>query len=263
MRKILFFAIALVASALVFTACEGNGEVNPTDVKASDYIGQKWRTAASYENGTLSHLPHALVNVISDKQVVLNGLDTTSFTIKDGVLTLRLGDEDQEFKIKSADKETAVLTTKMRESDFEIHMALIPKSNGDKKTVNAENIAGTWTWDWIETTSTIYLAANDSWTTYYSATTSPGIETWEFKADGTLIKRNTLDAVWGTEPQVTWWALENTRIAIGDDSVQPSPIPDSYWYDITELTSNVFYLNVHQEWQGGASVTSTYYLSKK
>jgi hypothetical protein len=31
MKKILFFAIALVASALTFTACNGNDPVNPSE----------------------------------------------------------------------------------------------------------------------------------------------------------------------------------------------------------------------------------------
>ena len=59
MKKVLFFTIALVVSALAFVACNGNKgnepesqTVDPKDVTVKDLIGE-WRVDSTYFNNEI------------------------------------------------------------------------------------------------------------------------------------------------------------------------------------------------------------------
>ena len=86
MKKILFFAFALVAGALAFTSCEGNknNPDNPQEqeIKPADLIGSMWRADSVFVNGEKSPGPHFIVDVISMEKAILNG-DTVSYRFED------------------------------------------------------------------------------------------------------------------------------------------------------------------------------------
>ena len=64
MKKILFFAITLVASALTFTACENNGN-DPANVTPAMLAGTTWRVDSSYVEGKLDFMPHLVIDVLN------------------------------------------------------------------------------------------------------------------------------------------------------------------------------------------------------
>lgn len=250
MKKVFLFAALIAAMTFAFTACDnGNTTVDPSNY---NYAGQKWRVDSCKMQGQLERGPHALIDIRSDKDVILNGRDTTTYHFESGKLIVFDNTEQpMELTIKKAEETFALLEM----DGLELYLSRIPESNGNNVAITADNIIGKWHWDWYYNEYYHYIYEWEKWYTDYNIGTTFGVDTWEFKADGTLIKHNIYDAMMGAEQEnITWWELDaaNNRIAMGfdyqkkEEVVQNGVIPDGYWYNINTLTDNVFYYGTEE-----------------
>ncbi len=267
MKKILFFTLALATGALVFTACNKKDDNKPEDNTQNpadyNYVGQKWRVDSCKMEGQLEHGPHALIDVISNNQVIFNGSDTTTYAFEGDKLRIRSGEEHpMELTVKKAEAAFAILEM----DHMEIYLGRIPESNGKNVAVTEENIIGKWHWDWYYNENYHYVSEWGKWYTDYNIGTTFGVATWEFRADGTLVKYNSYDATMGVEPQTVYWVLDGNRLAMGFDNLKPDKIEDipaGYWVNVLTLTDNVFYLGTeeHSQYDEGYKIRKSY-LSK-
>ena len=245
MKKHLFFAFAFVASAIAFTACDKNNPGGPGNYDAKDYAGTKWRIDSCLENGTAVHGPHFFIDVKTDKEVILNGYDTTIYAINGDVMTIHPDDEEPwEVKILKATKDYAELQAQFGTL---FYLSRIPEMEGAKLTPSMQNICGQWKWDWYYTEIYHWVYDWEKWYTDYTIGTTAGVETWEFRADGKLVQTNTMDAMWESEPRVLWWAFSESskQIAWGYEETRPEEIPDSYWMSV-ELTDHVMHFKKYE-----------------
>ena len=244
MKKYLFFAFALVASALAFTSCNGNTPSGPGSYDANDYAGTKWRIDSCIENGMPVHGPHFFIDVKTDKDVILNGEDTTTFAINGDVLTIHPESEQPwEVKILKATKDYAEL----KASFGTLYLSRIPDMVGEKVTPSMQTIVGQWKWDWYYTEVYHWVYEWQMWYTDYTIGTTAGVEIWDFREDGILLLTNSMDGMWQSEARALWWAFDENskKIAWGYEETRPNPIPDSYWMTV-ELTENVMHIQTFQ-----------------
>ena len=253
MKKLIFCTLSLAALSFLFTACEPGGKNQPdependttavdpqSDIKASDYAGTKWRIDSCLENGAPVHGPHFFIDVKTDKEVILNGYDTTTFVFQEGFLIIHPESEEPwKVQILKATKDYAELKAQFGT----LYLSRIPDMEGDKLTPSRQNIVGTWKWDWFYTENYHWIYEWQKWYTDYTIGTTAGVETWEFREDGTLVQVNTMNAMWDAKPVTIWWEFneETKQIAWGYDETKPDPIPDSYWMSV-ELTQHVMHV---------------------
>ncbi|MBP5477477.1 MAG: hypothetical protein J6Y00_07335 [Paludibacteraceae bacterium] len=267
MKKILFFAAAIAAGTLVFTACNKKDGNTPDDKTQNpsdyNYAGQKWRIDSCKVEGQLEHGPHALIDILSNNQVIFNGSDTTTYAFDSDKLLIHSGEEHpMELTIKKAEAAFAILDM----DHMELYLSRIPESNGKKVDVTADNLIGKWHWDWYYNEYYHYVSEWEKWYTDYNIGTTFGVETWEFRADGTLVKSNSYNAMMGAESQTVWWVLDGNRLAMGFDNQKPEKledIPAGYWVNVLTLTDNVFYYGTeeHSQYDEGYQIHK-WYLSK-
>ena len=184
MKKILFFAIALVASALTFTACNGNDPVNPSEqeLKPAELVNTMWRADSVFISGEKSPGPHFIVDVIAADKAILNG-DTVSYRFEDKHLIIESRKMDVEVtaytgntaKLKITGDNIEMYVSKLPEWDME-SLILEPKT---------EDFVGTWKLAYYTMTA---ASLEGIWNTMG---TNPGVETWELRADGTATYHST------------------------------------------------------------------------
>lgn len=228
MKKNLFFAFALVASVLAFTSCDkkndGNTPDDPTtaEINPADYVNTKWRTDSCFYNGERTAVPHAVIEVMKNNVVVLND-DTTTYKFEDGKLITHLDyNEPSVWTIVEANKNVAHL--KMDEND--VYLSKLPAVDMDDIIMEhqASDFVGIWKLAY-------YVYDNHTPdNTMHSVGTNPGVETWEFKADGTCVYKNqftgeTVTGTWECDPYMIKFTknpAEGTVIAEGEPiTVQP------------------------------------------
>lgn len=113
MKKILFFAFALVASALAFTSCDPNNPNNPTnpdEINVKDYVGSTWfLDSVEVEAGrTTSHMCQPIF-LLSENTIQI-GNDKCPFHYENSILYIkRYGDQETEYELVSLDKNGAVV----------------------------------------------------------------------------------------------------------------------------------------------------------
>lgn len=257
MKKSFFFALA--AFALTFVACENktlnepmdpttqDSIVTPGDYDAKDYIGTRWRIDSVYVNDIPSPHPYVIVRFISETQAVLDGEDTTTWSIKDGAINIRRYDyeEMQSYKIMEANKTFAHLfgSDGVKE-ELNIYASIIPEAEGDSLPLTAENIIGKWRGDYY-VSSGRYIGNDSYWHEYYSMTSSVqyhGLDIWEFFADGTLTYTNMLDkALSGDsyQPHTGFWEIKDGQFAYQYDVDR---LYDGFYFNVEALTDNVFHI---------------------
>ncbi len=113
MKKILFFALALVASVLAFTSCDPNNPNNPTnpdEINVKDYVGSTWfLDSVEVEAGrTTSHMCQPIF-LLSENTIQI-GNDKCPFRYENSILYIkRYGDQEMEYRLISIDKNGAVV----------------------------------------------------------------------------------------------------------------------------------------------------------
>lgn len=230
MKKNLFFAATLFAAmTMAFTACDKKNDVNtpdepdtPAAINPADYVNTKWRTDSCFYNGERTAVPHAVIEVMKNNVVVLND-DTTTYKFEDGKLITHLDyNEPSVWTIVEANKNFAHL--KMDETD--VYLSKLPADDMDDIIMEhqASDFVGTWKLAY-------YVYDNHTPdNTMHNVGTNPGVETWEFKADGTCVYKNqftgeTVTGTWECDPYMIKFTknpAEGTVIAEGEPiTVQP------------------------------------------
>lgn len=265
MKKSLFFAFALVASALAFTSCDGNTPSGPANVTPAMLAGTWWRVDSSYVDGKLDFMPHAVIEVRSTDTVIFNGSDTTHYWIEGN--KLYYGDEKASanvMTIKKYAKDQAIVNFPDMQAD--IYLAIVPMPEGQEVAKTAENIVGTWKCQYYSYEYSYFDTETQTNKWDGQKHSDPGVIYWEFKADGTFVATNIVFARMDEHKeyasQTGWWEVKNGKFTYGYDD-KPAAIPDESWDDIVTLTHNAFYEGKMSEGWSGTQLNYTYYTRVK
>lgn len=266
MKKFFIFAIALVASALTFTACDGNTPSGPANVTPAMLAGTMWRVDSSYVDGKLDFMPHAVIEVRSTDTVIFNGSDTTLYWIEGN--KLYYGDEKASanvMTIKKYAKDQAIVNFPDMQAD--IYLAIVPMPEGQEVARTAENIVGTWKCQYYSYEYSYFDTETQTYKWDGQKHSDPGVIYWEFKADGSFVSTNIVFARMDEQKeyagQTGWWEVKNGKFTYGYDE-KPAAIPDESWDDIVTLTHNAFYVGKTEEsWTGTTQMHYTYYTRVK
>ena len=197
MKKILFFAMALVAGALAFTSCDPNNPNNPQEeqeLKPADLIGTMWRTDSVFMDGEKSPAPHFIVDVIAADKAVLNG-DTVTYHFDSNHLIVDSRDID--FEVAAFYGETA----KLKDPEgVELYVCKLPAFDSESQIFEPkkEDFVGTWKLAYYS------MDAHTLEGAWYTMGTNPGVETWELRADGSATYHSTFTG----ETQNGTWSWE-------------------------------------------------------
>ena len=203
MKKVLFFAIALVASALTFTACNGNDPVNPSEqeLKPAELVNTMWRADSVFINGEKSPGPHFIVDVIAADKAILNG-DTVSYRFEDKHLIIESRKMDVEVTAYTGN--TAKL--KITDDNIEMYVSKLPEWDMESMVLEPQtaDFVGTWKLAYYTMTA---ASLEGIWNTMG---TNPGVETWELRADGTA----TYHSTFFNETENGTWSFEYGMIMV-------------------------------------------------
>ena len=266
MKKFLFFAFALVASAVVFTSCNGNNPSGPVDVTPAMLAGTMWRVDSSYIDGKLDFMPHLIVEVLNTEKAVFNGSDTLNYRIEGDQLSYGKNEYSNTVTIKRFNKDFAVINFKEMQAD--LYMALIPKAEGQKLPKTAESLLGTWKCQYYFYQHIYYNTETQTSQVDVTKHSDPGVMYWTFHDDGTFVATNIVFARMDEQKeyasQTGWWAIKDGKFAYGYDE-KPDQIPDYSWEEISSLTPQVFYVGqtTKSEWDGSVQESYRYYTRVK
>jgi hypothetical protein len=263
MKKILFFAIALVASALTFTACDGNNPSGSTDVTPAMLAGTTWRVDSSYIDGNLDYMPHLVIDVLNTEQAIFNGMDTVNYWIEGDQLSFEREDEERiAVTIKKYKKDFAIVN--FAEMQADIYFAIVPKMAGQELPKTAENLVGMWKSQYYFYQHIYYNTETQTSQVDVMKHSDPGVVYLTFNADGTFVATNIVFARMDEQKeyasQTGWWAIKDGKFAYGYDE-KPDQIPDYSWEEISSLTPQVFYVGqtTTSEWDGSVQESYRYY----
>ena len=223
MRKFFIFAIALAASAMTFTACDGNNPTDPetTDVNPADYINTMWRIDSCKVGNEKQRPPHGIFRIMDDKQFTFDG-DTLSYAFNDGKLVIG----EEELTIVGVKKGWAHLSGR----GADIYMCQLPELDMDNLIMEhqASDFVGTW--------KHAYYAYDNHNPGYewHREGSNPWVETWEFKEDGTCIYTDyfTGETVTGT------WECDPYQIKFTRNPAEGTVIPEGEPITVQPLTKN-------------------------
>ena len=271
MKKLLFFAFALVASALAFVACNGNKgndpesqTVDPKDVTVKDLIGE-WRVDSTYFNNEIDRDGRYAINV-TDKYILKRGFDTIPYKLEKGVITVQLEDYDWQtgvvtrreahLEILSFDK--GLKRASFKEADAKdydgndgikmIYVRDYPQPTGKDLAISESNVKGDWLIEYEE-----YRDGNDP----LRKEVSPH---WIFQIYGdnhffidllAADPHNFLDSY----PHPGFWWYKDGMIASMSSNKDFSDIKESEisggWWKVEKLTEN--FMILHNTWATGES----------
>lgn len=212
MKKNLFFAATLFAAmTMAFTACEKKNDGNtpdepdtPAAINPSDYINTMWRTDSAFMGGERSAAPHAVIEVMKDNVVIING-DTTTYKFEDGkLITHAEYDEPSVWTIVAANKETAHLKMDMGD----VYLSKLPEWDMDAQIMEYTDADFVGTWKLAYHTGFHYPSGGPGEDSYHDMGTNPGVETWKFEANGTATYHSTHTG----ETKTGTWTREYAQI---------------------------------------------------
>ena len=244
MKKILFFAFALVAGALAFTSCEGNknNSDNPQEqeIKPADLIGRMWRTDSVFVNGEKSPGPHFIVDVISLEKAILNG-DTVSYRLEDKHLII----ESREMDVEVTEYTGNTAKLKITKDGIEMYVSKLPEWDMESMVLEPQTADFVGTWKLAYYTMNSHTIEGE-WNTMG---TNPGVETWELRADGTA----TYHSTFFEETENGTWSYEYGMIMVKNPA-QSHLRDENNRITVQPLTKNWMGF-VRGEDYGGGSVT--------
>ncbi len=143
MKKILFFAFALVASVLAFTACNGNTPTNPDEINIKDYVGTTWfLDSVSVGDFTTPHMCQPIF-LLSETSIQL-GNEVCPFRFENGKLYItHYGDMENEYELVSLDEKGAVVKAGQGADVRTYYIAALPTLDRNKqKTISESALIG-------------------------------------------------------------------------------------------------------------------------
>ena len=242
MRKVLFFAMALVASVLAFTSCEPN---EPTEVKSvKDIIGTKWRVDSCFIEGNPVGMDLVFEIKSETEFFDMNDSESCSMSIENHVVTADLTRMQVVAKVEKATSEFIHLVG--TNEPMHIYISRIPEPNNETRELTKENIVGTWKGDYYEEWG-IYTSG-EHWYRVLSSIGYHGTDIFIFHEDGTLDYINAIEQAYDPEnyqPTKEKWEIIDGKLAFG----YPDPEIQGWksWQigTVEVLTTNVLQVRRH------------------
>ena len=264
MKKILFFAIALIAGVLAFTSCNKNGNdpVDPKDVTAQDLIGV-WRQDSAATKYMTEW--HRSLSTFTDKYIIAEG-DSVEYTYDKGVISgLRPEWNDDEItmvpfqmEIVSFDRSIKSMTLVERNAkdwteegaevvvDKYYYFVTLPEITGKDMPITEENVKGDWMEEYTDFQQDPYPMERG---------VNPHYMFYRFGDNHTYLNLMMVDPVGGF-PHPGFWKYENGKVAFREtysgqtyDDIDWVHIN---WYKVDKLTDK--YMVLHCTWDGGEEI---------
>ena len=227
MRKFFIFAIALVASVLAFTSCNGNNPSNPGDVKL---VGTMWRVDSClmptpvYDMGQESRYvsqPYVIIKVTSNAEVFFDESETAtkySFSEDNKTLYIEMDQIQVPFEVLELTPNFAhIRGLGVGDTDYpmdyytgeDIYLSLIPQAEGADKAYTEANIVGTWKLDYIDEKGSYHYAdgsrEDSNWHRIYPSAQYHDLEIFVFNNDGTMNHTFVLERDMGMDQESWYW----------------------------------------------------------
>lgn len=240
MKKILFFALALVVGALAFTSCNPNDPSNPKSL-----VGTMWRVDSCLlaepveDMGPASRYyssPYVIINVASEEGVYLDESETLtkySFSKDNKTLYVEIGDRQIPFEVIELTADFAhIRGLGIGETEYpmdyytdeDIYLSRILQAEGANKDFTVANVAGTWKLNYIDENGWYSgPGQNSSWHRIYSSSQYHDLEIFVFNNDGTMNHTYVLERDLGLS-QESWywettWNITDGKICYGIDEL--------------------------------------------
>ena len=232
MKKILFFALALVAGTLAFTSCDPNNPENPQPSDLSEYYGKWYLDSVNMNGHTSSHM-QTVINFTDETHVLFGAQDSCTYEYKDNIVTVNRGGYTLTMEVKSLDKDYAVLYGATYEGGeaWTFYFSHLPaEDSGTEQAISEANLMGKYKYIY----GTITEPINGVTTTYPYTFGSGMLYMITLKADHKAlfetnnVKENDHWSVKTAEKKITWAAADSYADLMNDP----------YWYDIVTLSDN-------------------------
>ena len=256
MKKVLFFAIALVASALTFTACDPNNPDQP--IPASEYDGIWVSDSILNENGENTN--NALfVEVLNAQQVRFHsGFEATYVIEREHFFTLTFPDSVRIYgEIMFGEENWVCVDIWSEEEGMLDHIGLwggvswarlfmyhLPQPEGNKLPVNEANILGKW-----RTTYEINASYDEDGKKTDETKFYHGYEIWDIQANGVATAYSDPYSYDG------WWALDGDKLALYSGQ-KPASLKPDYFRNV-ELYSNFMHITHYTYREDGVTLSSS------
>ena len=254
MRKFFIFAIALVASVLAFTSCEGNDPKQQYPASVYDGI---WVSDSLFTDNSEKTTDALMWEILNSKQIVFHSGDTATweihddhfftFTFNDGV-TIEMeamdGDEEKQRVSFYVWGENLDRMGIWNPEISGLYMYCLPKPEGKQLPVNEANILGKWRTTYEINSSYNSAGKLDGETKFYH-----GWEIWDIQANGVATAINDPYTYNG------WWALDGEKLALytGD---KPATLKPDYFRHV-ELYSNFMHITHYTYREDGVTLSSS------
>ena len=141
MKKILFFALALVASVLAFTSCDPNNPNNPTnpdELNIKDYVGTTWfLDSMNVGDYTTTHMCKPIFLPIETSIQI--GNNVSAFRYEKGFLYITNdGEMETKYEIVSLDEKGTVVKTGDAENVRTYYISALPTLDRSKQNTISE-----------------------------------------------------------------------------------------------------------------------------
>jgi len=207
------------------------------DVDPKKFVNTEWRTDSCFMNGGKSGAPHLYIEVLSEDAVLMNG-ENHNFVINDGKMTCTYFDG-----ITFTIVETKSGWAHVKGSNgSDIYLSKLPAKDIEDMIMEhqASDFVGTWklayhTYD-----------NNNLDPKTHTASTNAGVETWEFKADGTCVysswfSNETATGTWECDPYMIKFTKNPAENIIGEgEYITVQPLTPN-WMALYRSTNNQEY----------------------
>ncbi|MBR3407430.1 MAG: hypothetical protein IKG86_01145 [Paludibacteraceae bacterium] len=252
MKKVLFFAMALVAGVLAFTSCDPNNPSNPTG-DGNKYEGVWVSDSVIDANG--DQYPHgAFWTILNSKEVEIHGWGTScTWEEKDLVFTFHVGQEGFKIVMQAdqdiADEHMALHVTEGAPylnvpEGATLYMYRLPQPQGKKLPVTEANLLGEWRTTYEINAMYDANGQKDGETKFYHSW-----QIWNFQANGVASSYSDPYTYNG------WWVLDGEKLAFSTGT-KPETMKADYFYNV-ELYSNYMHLISYTYREDGVTLSGS------
>lgn len=251
MKKIsLFLATLSIVALSVCTSCSSKND--PDGNADTNYIGI-WRIDSVFEKGQMTRPPHVLIEVKSASEVVFNGMNKYEYRFEGNKLII---DEHEmsDIEVVSAAKPVPHLRMTDRSDGTvrELYLSQVNPISGATVSLTEANLIGVWKFDYREQRD-YHNGVLDP--TSIGKHTQPGVDMWDFRANGEAYFSNTVDLAEGNAPQKGWWSISGGKIAF-NTGAKPAALGDDDYLDVVQFTATGMQTHSSTTWPG-SDVTCT------
>lgn len=207
------------------------------DVDPKKLVKTEWRTDSCFMNGQKTQPPHLYIEVLSEDAVLMNG-ENHNFTINGSKMTCTWF-EGTTFTIV----ETKTGWAHVKGSNgSDVYLSKLPAKDIEDMIMEHQisDFVGTWKFAYYTYNN------NNSNPPTHAAGTNPGVETWEFKADGSCIYKSwfsgeTVTGTWECDPYMIKFT-KNPAIGVitEDELITVQPLTPN-WMSLYRQTNNQEY----------------------